>query len=177
MSERKDFTSLMDEGRTLFATLETSDLSVPSHPECANDSEMDSTSMHALANESGRRDQEFFQLRRLAESLYKRRVSRGRFFDKNMFGEPAWDMLLALYIAEMSRIENSVTQIASYTNGPATTALRWIDYLETRQLIVRTCHATDRRRQLVKLTDKARSQMDAYFRAVELPCARSTDDA
>lgn len=106
------------------------------------------------------------RLRVIAREMYLRRLTRSRFVKGDMFGEPAWDMLLALYAAELTGVRYTVTQVSSYAGTPATTSLRWIDYLETHGYVVRTPSVNDRRCYNLELSDDARKDLDAYFQEV-----------
>ena len=101
-------------------------------------------------------------VRRARESFRDRRRRRGIFGDF-MFGEPAWDMLLALYISETSEGRNSVGSLASLSGAPASTAQRWLEVLIDRGLALREAHPTDRRTVFIKLTDDGRAALDLYF--------------
>ena len=79
-----------------------------------------------------------------------------------MFGEPAWDMLLLLYINE-SGPRQSISRLADKSGGSRTTALRWIDYLEGQGLIGRANHPNDRRIAFAELTDKGRAAIELYL--------------
>jgi DNA-binding MarR family transcriptional regulator len=77
-----------------------------------------------------------------------------------MFGEPAWEMLLLLY-ALPSR--QTITRLAELASASKSTAIRWIDYLESQRLIVREVHPTDNRAVFVDLTDKGREAIRLYL--------------
>lgn len=99
----------------------------------------------------------------LARRTFLARRARGRFFVGGaMFGEPAWDMLLALYITESSE-RQSVTNLVGLSGVPSTTALRWIDHLVDQGFASRRPHMTDRRMCFIEITDKGRERLDAYF--------------
>jgi DNA-binding MarR family transcriptional regulator len=83
-------------------------------------------------------------------------------FGISMFGEPAWDMLLALY-TEDGRQRLTVGKLVNATGHAPTTALRWLDYLETQGFICREAHPLDRRSTFVDLADKGYHALDAYF--------------
>jgi len=98
-----------------------------------------------------------------ARQTFANRAQRTRFFNNAMFGEAAWDMLLALYATEQSGSRHTVSGVVNLAGVPPTTALRWLDFLEQEQLITRKPNPTDRRVSYVGLTDKAREALDAYF--------------
>lgn len=99
----------------------------------------------------------------LARSTYLRRLRRRQHFPAAMFGEPAWDMMLALFIFEQSQGRMTVTRLADHSGAPLTTALRWIDYLEQAGFLLRRPKPTDKRVALIELSDKGRNCLNAYF--------------
>ncbi len=104
-----------------------------------------------------------FRTDRLAEALYKDRRKRSSFFDDDLFAEPAWDILLDLYVNELRGKTVSVTSSCIAAAVPATTGLRWLTMLEQRGLLVRTASIEDARRTWVQLTDMAREKMTKYI--------------
>ena len=74
---------------------------------------------------------------RLAQALFRARRLRGRHFDDELFREPAWDMLLDLFIQKETGRRSSVKGVCSASHVPPTTALRWISWLERSGLIER----------------------------------------
>ena len=99
-----------------------------------------------------------------ARQLYVNRARRSQVLNSAMFGEAAWDMLLALYVTDLSGAANTVSGLVNLSGVPATTALRWLDFLDTKEhLVARRPSPKDRRVFLVELTDKARRVLDAYF--------------
>lgn len=102
----------------------------------------------------------FLQLR--AREILEDRRRRQVIFNKSMFGEPAWEMLLLLY-AQDSGQRQTVNRLIELSEGSKTTALRWIDYLETQRLIERSSHPTDRRMAFVELTEKGRGAIEVYL--------------
>ena len=101
-----------------------------------------------------------------ARALMLARQGRGAIFASAMFGEPAWDMLIALYLAEFDQVRITVTGLAERSGAALTTAIRWLDYLEQTQLVERRAHPTDRRVIFVELSEDARSKLRTYFRAL-----------
>ena len=105
------------------------------------------------------------RLVRLARRTFFARRARDHFVGGAMFGEPAWDMLLALYFTEGTD-RQTISSLSVHSAVPATTALRWIDHLVAKRLIHRTPHMTDRRITYLEISDKGREGLDAYFSAV-----------
>ena len=101
---------------------------------------------------------------RHARRLYRDRRARGPLFgDENLFGEPAWDLLLDLFIAAKERKRVPVTSACIGAAVPTTTALRWLTLLEERGLILREADPTDARRIFVRLSADAYARMVSYF--------------
>ena len=100
----------------------------------------------------------------LARDAYRNRRLRGQFFDDEaLFGEPAWDLLLDLFIAAREGKQVPVTSACIGAAVPTTTALRWLAVLETRGLIEREADGRDARRIFVRLSAEADRQMADYF--------------
>lgn len=109
---------------------------------------------------------------RLAASLYelrrKRDAASGR---RGLFGEPGWDILLDLYIAEQRRTELQVSSVCLDSGVPSTTILRWIARLEGEGLVYRTADTADARRRHVHLTEQGRIMMQTVLTAISPTCA------
>jgi DNA-binding MarR family transcriptional regulator len=112
---------------------------------------------------SARREPAQKELRRLARKIYDARRARDRLLDNRLFGEPAWDMLLALYFLPASGLMLTVSGLACCSGVPHTTALRWQTRLLEEGLIERGPHETDRRMQMLRLTDAARDMLEGYL--------------
>ena len=99
-----------------------------------------------------------------ARRTYRARRSRAELFgDETLFGEPAWDILLDLFIAAKSGKRVPVTSACIGAAVPTTTALRWLTLLEERGLVVREADDTDARRVFVRLSADAYARMVGYF--------------
>lgn len=99
----------------------------------------------------------------LALKMYDARRGRDRMFSDQLFGEPGWDMLLALYGLPHRGLVLGVTSLSHAANVKPTTGLRWQKLLEAEELIERGPHVRDARQQLVRLTDKGRMMMERYL--------------
>lgn len=100
---------------------------------------------------------------RLVRRILRQRQLRARFFDGDLFADPAWDMLLDLTAARAEHNRVSVTSLCIASGVPPTTALRWISQLTEAGLFQRVEDETDRRRAFIALTDKAAESMSRYF--------------
>ena len=100
----------------------------------------------------------------LARQTYDDRRRRSKIFHADaLFGEPAWDILLDLFIAAKERRRVSVTSACIGSAVPSTTALRWIAILERQGLLVREADPGDARRVYVKLSARGYAAMLEYF--------------
>jgi DNA-binding MarR family transcriptional regulator len=110
------------------------------------------------------------QLHEDAVREQRRRSLRRKLFEPNLFGEPAWDILLALYVIDHVERRLSIAQLTAVTHVPLTTALRWLAHLEEQDLVSRSIAPSDHRIVLIELTRCGRRAMEAYF-------SRARDDA
>jgi DNA-binding MarR family transcriptional regulator len=97
--------------------------------------------------------------------LNSRRVRR-RYFSRDLFGEPAWEILLVLYITEESALRLTTSKLAEWVEAPLSTVVRWIKTLEEDSLVERVDHPTDRRIAFIRLLEKGRKALDAYLGAI-----------
>ncbi|MBB4154834.1 DNA-binding MarR family transcriptional regulator [Sphingomonas jinjuensis] len=95
--------------------------------------------------------------------IIRTRRLRDQFFGANLFEDPAWDMLLDLYAAELERTRVSVSSLCIAAAVAPTTALRWITKLTEAGLFVRQPDPTDRRRAFMALTPRASEAMRRYL--------------
>jgi hypothetical protein len=109
---------------------------------------------------------------RLVRRIIRQRQLRARFFDGELFGDPAWDMLLDLTAARAEHARVSVTSLCIASGGPPTTALRWIGQMTEAGLFQRVEDEADRRRAFVALTDKAADAMARFFAELGAGAAR-----
>lgn len=102
----------------------------------------------------------------LAWREYQARRTRDAIFDDpELFGEPAWDILLDLASAERNGALISVTSACIGSCVPPTTALRWLTVLERKGLVQREEDAHDKRRAYVRLTKAGAAKLKEYFAA------------
>ena len=100
---------------------------------------------------------------RLVRRLDRQRQLRAKYFDAELFADPAWDMLLDLAAARVEHTRVSVTSLCIASGVPPTTALRWIGQMTEAGLLARVEDETDRRRVFITLTDAAADAMARYF--------------
>lgn len=96
----------------------------------------------------------------LAGKIYSARRKVDEIFGLAGFSvSPAWDIMLDLYRAKVTGRQISVTSAQIGAACPATTALRWLQALETMGLTQRREDEHDRRRIEILLTDAAMVKM------------------
>lgn len=106
--------------------------------------------------------------------IHLRRI-RGKFFrqfgGEGLFEDPAWDMLLDLFAAELEGAQVSVSSLCIAAGVAPTTALRWIAKMTEMDLFIRHPDPVDRRRAFMTLSSQASDAMRAYMvaaRKIEL---------
>lgn len=97
-----------------------------------------------------------------AQAELNARDRRSQLLPEGLFGEPAWEILLLLYV-EQARMRLTISRVSTILATAPTTVLRWMSYLQDRQLIVRQNHPTDQRAVFVELTENALDALNAYF--------------
>ena len=100
---------------------------------------------------------------RLVRRIIRQRQLRARYFDGDLFADPAWDMLLDLTASRAEHSRVSVTSLCIASGVPLTTALRWIGQMTDAGLLQRVDDETDRRRAFITLSDQAADSMARYF--------------
>lgn len=96
-------------------------------------------------------------------AILQQRRAREQFFDADLFADPAWDMMLDLYVAWLDRKRVSVSSLCIAAAVPATTALRWIRAMEDKGHFVRKPDQHDARRIYVDLSGEALLKLHRYF--------------
>lgn len=94
-------------------------------------------------------------LARFVSGFRRIRLRRNELLGAPLFRDPAWDMLLELYVAHEQGQDLSVSSLCYASGVPATTALRHIQRLEEHGLIEREGDRHDNRRLFVRPTEKA----------------------
>ena len=107
-----------------------------------------------------REDEE--NLLKAARSIVEMQALRRRFFPTAMFGEPAWDILLALYLTS-ARANRTVNRLAERSGAPLSTAIRWLHYLEAEGLVLLDTNVHDPAQRQVHLTDKAHRSLRSFL--------------
>lgn len=129
--------------RQLGAVDETSDS--PADSLAANNNQWDDTNLGDLARK-------VYAVRRRREAIPG---------TAGLFGEPAWDILLHLFIAARESRRVSLANACAGASAPEATALRWITILERRGMILVDGPMHDR---YLKLSQQTYESLIDYFR-------------
>jgi hypothetical protein len=96
-------------------------------------------------------------------AVIRGRRLRARYFPSEIFADPAWDMMLTLLHSELSQRRLAVSHLTAASDVPATTALRWINALVKKGLLVRNEDPFDGRRVFIELSSDASTALRQYF--------------
>jgi DNA-binding MarR family transcriptional regulator len=99
-----------------------------------------------------------------ATEMYRMRRARDQLMPAGLMGEPAWDILLALYSEEPTAL--TVSSVCHGSGVSSAAGLRWIAVLEAENLVKRTAHERDDRIALVSMTEHGRSIVERCLRAM-----------
>lgn len=99
-----------------------------------------------------------------AREEVRRRGDRRLVLGPDLLAEPAWDMLLDLYLARAAGRRVAVSSLCIAAGVPTTTALRWIRVLERGGFLVREGDCSDRRRSFIDLSASAREKVELLLR-------------
>lgn len=109
------------------------------------------------------------ELTRRARQLLADRAERLDHFPSELFHEPAWEMLVGLFLERDAPRPLTVKTLSTYAHAPVTISQRWIEHLFRMGLVTRTIDPFDRRRVEVALSDLGLERMTRYLSA--LPAA------
>ncbi|HEX4695681.1 MarR family winged helix-turn-helix transcriptional regulator [Sphingomonas sp.] len=98
--------------------------------------------------------------------LIRARRMRNQYLAEDLFEDPAWDMLLDLYAADLESAQVSVSSLCIAAAVAPTTALRWIARMTEAGLFERHPDPFDRRRAFLALSDGMRAKLERYFAAL-----------
>ena len=117
------------------------------------------------------------RLQDLARHILDERDRRQWYFPRILFDEMPWQILLILYVAETGRLSSDCLW-RSLLVQPST-GNRWIDYLESEEVVTRHVEPSDKSRSMVELAPKGMGLLDLYLgdrlRRSELPTGWSQE--
>ncbi|GAB5486495.1 MAG: hypothetical protein Pars2KO_00650 [Parasphingorhabdus sp.] len=99
-----------------------------------------------------------------AEDSLRIQRERSLFFPDNLiFDNPAWELLLEIYIATETDYCISTQKLNESLSAPSSIISRWIDIFADRQYLI---YCEKHGQHCVRLTERARRQCYAYLDAV-----------
>lgn len=98
----------------------------------------------------------------------KARQIRSRYFETDLFADPAWDMMLELLLAELVDRPLTVSDLCGAARVPMTTALRWQSTLVERGLFIRRLDPCDARRVYVELAPDTSRALRSFLADLQL---------
>lgn len=131
-----------------------------SQEDLQNSSAVDQDGARVVASSGDKRPEEWLH------RLVRMRAVRDNHFRKDLFCDPAWDMVLDLTLAHIAGKQISVSSLCVASGVPATTALRRIDDLVEYGLAKRLKDPSDGRRVFVMLTEDGLNRMVAFLDAL-----------
>jgi DNA-binding MarR family transcriptional regulator len=105
-----------------------------------------------------------------AAHIVTMRKLRERAFGADLFSDPAWAILLELYLAFTDNCDVSVGNACLASALPLTSALRLCQQLQERNILVRQRDPHDRRRVLLRLSDAAFEALTHILAGTKAPC-------
>lgn len=113
-----------------------------------------------------------------AAFILRHRRRRASFFGElgGLLGEPAWDMLLDLYVHQGNK-QISTTSACLASGAAPTTALRTVRALESLDWLRFSDDQTDRRRRFVSLSERAVCGVEEWLRSYLAEAAGETGEA
>jgi DNA-binding MarR family transcriptional regulator len=103
----------------------------------------------------------------LACGIHNCRLERRRYFPEQLFADPAWDMILALYCAHGRGERLSITSLGYSVGLPQATAARWIASLRRAGLIEQQQDERDGRRKFLQLSALAQENVTSWLERVQ----------
>lgn len=94
---------------------------------------------------------------------------RNESFEPRLFSDPAWDILLDLYLAKVEQRRVSVSSLCIAAAVPQSTALRQISWLVSRGLVERHPNKLDGRVTFVEITEGGCSSMRNFLDRLPKP--------
>jgi hypothetical protein len=91
------------------------------------------------------------------------RQRRAIHFDPRLFSDPAWDILVYLFLCHLEGRSATVTEACHASPSAATTSLRHVTHLTRLGLVRRVAHPRDGRSSFVDLTSPAIAKLKVYF--------------
>jgi hypothetical protein len=103
------------------------------------------------------------KLATIASSIYQSRRMRSDYFNGSLLIDPAWDMLLDLFILKIRGRRVSAAGLCLATNIPESTARRWIDVLVKEGLLCREPSNKEEAAAIIEISPQGFEQMRRFI--------------
>lgn len=107
---------------------------------------------------------EHCRLATIAENEFHNRRRRDSLIGHDIFAEPAWDMLLLLYVEHHRGQAVAAERLCASAAVAVTTALRWIGLLVETGLVMQSLSPTSESDARISLTAQGVEEMEGYLR-------------
>ena len=112
----------------------------------------------------------------LVEQILCARQFRSSIFVRGLFGDPAWDIVLALYLGQLRNQSVPITRLAEAASVSVHAVDRWLAVLEGQGLIERTRTGPDGEELPAGLSQKGSSAMRRWLAQwLNCPCEWAAD--
>ncbi len=91
------------------------------------------------------------------------RRQRSRFFDPALFSNPAWDILLSLFVARGEGRAAATIEELGIADIPRSVILRWLQYLRGEAMVLLVGQTDRPQHARWQLADTAAASIDAYL--------------
>jgi len=110
-----------------------------------------------------------------ARLIIATRDLRDRTLPDMRFADPAWDIMLDLFIATRRGQPLTVSDVGLASRVPHTTALRWVEYLIDKGALESEPDIHDKRRRLIRLTPDYLARMEALLDKISASISAAED--
>ncbi|AUX69606.1 hypothetical protein CHX26_08960 [Porphyrobacter sp. HT-58-2] len=100
------------------------------------------------------------------KALRDRQVRTDFVGNAEMFGEPAWDIMLDLFIRQAQDENVSIKAACMSPGAKSSTVLRWLNVLEMNDLVRCEADPSDSKRYLIRLTPAGYEGMLRYLETI-----------
>lgn len=105
----------------------------------------------------------------LAQRLFEERQLRNEFLQTSeLFGEPAWDILLYIFLSQSKGKGAKVESLAVASRLPVTLAIRWLERLEYEEMIFAYRDEDETGEIFLRLTQETSSSISKYLQRLAL---------
>lgn len=98
-------------------------------------------------------------------SLLDLRRLRERYFGSELFGEPAWDILLELMLARIDERELRASELTTHGNSPSVVARHYIEVMEQAKLVETLINTGNTEDPYLALSSEAALRMAELYRS------------